>query len=380
MMRLRNAWACLLLLMVSSVAFAQAEMVTKACDIRYVNEHLYYHLGDEMNVVDIDVEWPSVVDSSVEAALQTYLCKELFGVEAADFGTGYSLFKARFGQPVREKFTSLPNPDKYCYVSIGLKELGHVPHRFISFSLDKVITPQKLSTQKADTTHTLFTYDLVNDKILLLGDVLNLSSLSPDNSNYELFTQLLLRNSDIPDNEEITFMRLTQACLADYGLHIEGVYGNDTQLFGFTSVVGVDEKSPFLTKQVRKVMRQKLAATPIEQVPTETELNGESVYAKVDSMPKYPGGVASMQQFLAQNVTYPATEEGRKVQGRVLLSVVVTKDGFLRDIRVEQSVSPLIDREAVRVMRLMPRWKPGTIAGKPVNARIKMPISFVLHP
>jgi len=366
--------------MIPGMAYAQTELVTKACDIRYVNDHLFYHLGDEMNVVDIDVEWPSVVDFSREPALQTYLCKELFGVEADNFTEGYRLFKARFGQPVTEKFASLPDHHKYCNASIELKELGHVPHRFISFSLDRVVTPQKLSTQKADTTHTLFTYDLVNNKILLINDLLHLASIAPGGSNHTAFTQLLLIGSDIPNNNEIISMRLTQACLTSNSLLLEGLYDNGMQLSRFVSVIETNAKSGFLAKDLRKMLKQKLPETPKEQIPVETELGGEAVYAKVDNMPIYPGGAAEMQQFLAKNITYPAAEEAQKVQGRVLLSLVITKNGYIKDIHVENSVSPLIDREAVRVVRLMPRWKAGTIGGNPVNARIKMPISFVVKP
>ena len=86
-----------------------------------------------------------------------------------------------------------------------------------------------------------------------------------------------------------------------------------------------------------------------------------------------------MIKFLSDNVKYPAECEKQGVQGRVILRIVIDKDGSVTDIEVEKSVHPLLDAEAVRVASSMPRWQPATKDGQPVRIRYSLPITFSLN-
>jgi protein TonB len=96
------------------------------------------------------------------------------------------------------------------------------------------------------------------------------------------------------------------------------------------------------------------------------------------TMPKYPGGTEKMFDFIADNLRWPYDDESC-IQGRVIVSFIVEKDGSLTDIKVEKSIDPLFDKEAVRVVKSMPKWEPGMWNGKPARVKFFVPIRFRLE-
>lgn len=102
------------------------------------------------------------------------------------------------------------------------------------------------------------------------------------------------------------------------------------------------------------------------------------VFTAVEHLPEFPGGVAAFGKFLGTHVRYPKDAREKGIQGRVIVTFVVEKDGKLSDIKVVRSVSPDIDAEALRVLALSPKWKPGTQKGKAVRVQYSVPISFTL--
>lgn len=103
------------------------------------------------------------------------------------------------------------------------------------------------------------------------------------------------------------------------------------------------------------------------------------VYDVVEQMPSFPGGISGLRTYLNQNIRYPAEAQENCVQGRVVVSFVVGKDGHISDVTVLRSVDPSLDKEAVRVIRNMPRWTPGKQGGEPVKVRYNVPVSFRLN-
>lgn len=108
-------------------------------------------------------------------------------------------------------------------------------------------------------------------------------------------------------------------------------------------------------------------------------VNKNSVYDVVEQMPSFPGGISGLRTYLNQNIRYPAEAQENCVQGRVVVSFVVGKDGHISDVTVLRSVDPSLDKEAVRVVRNMPRWTPGKQGGEPVRVRYNVPVSFRLN-
>lgn len=108
-------------------------------------------------------------------------------------------------------------------------------------------------------------------------------------------------------------------------------------------------------------------------------VNKNSVYDVVEQMPSFPGGISGLRTYLNQNIRYPAEAQENCVQGRVVVSFVVGKDGHISDVTVLRSVDPSLDKEAIRVIRNMPRWTPGKQRGEPVRVRYNVPVSFRLN-
>ena len=110
----------------------------------------------------------------------------------------------------------------------------------------------------------------------------------------------------------------------------------------------------------------------------EEESDGEAdIFQVVEDMPQFPGG--SVQKWIAKNVKYPMIAQENNIQGKVFVQFVIEKDGSVSDVKVARSVDPSLDKEAIRVVKAMPKWKPGKQRGKPVRVSYTVPINFQLQ-
>ncbi len=100
------------------------------------------------------------------------------------------------------------------------------------------------------------------------------------------------------------------------------------------------------------------------------------IYTFVEQMPEFPGGQSAFMDFLKNNIQFPAEALTNKEEGRVIAQFVVMDDGVVTDTKIVKGVSESIDREALRVLALMPRWTPGKQNGRPVHVRFLVPINF----
>lgn len=105
----------------------------------------------------------------------------------------------------------------------------------------------------------------------------------------------------------------------------------------------------------------------------------DPIFERPDKMPEFPGGMTECLKFLNKNMKYPKEAQMNGEQGRVILKFVVDRKGSITDIEVVRSVSPSIDKEAIRVIKKMPKWNPGIVNGKPVRVRFTVPIMFRLN-
>lgn len=125
---------------------------------------------------------------------------------------------------------------------------------------------------------------------------------------------------------------------------------------------------------------QEQVAPPAEASTDEVRGTVEGpIFEVVEKAPEFPGGVQALMKFLQDNVKYPQNARDANIEGRVICQYVVTTDGSIADIKVIRGVDPSLDEEAVRVIKSMPKWKPGMQNGQPVNVRYTIPISFKLQ-
>ena len=104
----------------------------------------------------------------------------------------------------------------------------------------------------------------------------------------------------------------------------------------------------------------------------------DDVYDVVEKMPEFPGGMAELMKYLNSNIKYPVEAHKAGIQGRVVVSFVVNKDGTVKDAKIVRSVDKSIDAEALRVISAMPKWQPGYQDGKAVSVRYTVPVTFRL--
>ena len=117
---------------------------------------------------------------------------------------------------------------------------------------------------------------------------------------------------------------------------------------------------------------------PIPNPYINSESSEEKVFGVVEQMPSFPGGQQKLMDYLAENIRYPEELAETCVQGRVIVTFVVEKDGSISDVKVAKSLDPLLDKEAVRVVSGMPKWYPGKQNGVAVRVRYVIPVTFRL--
>ena len=107
--------------------------------------------------------------------------------------------------------------------------------------------------------------------------------------------------------------------------------------------------------------------------------SNDKVLEKAEVMPEFPGGEQAMMDFVAKNVQYPKEAMEKEISGRVLVGFIVEKDGSISETEVVKGIGGGCDEEAVRVVKAMPKWKPGKQDGKPVRVHFLLPLTFKLQ-
>lgn len=162
----------------------------------------------------------------------------------------------------------------------------------------------------------------------------------------------------------------------------------------------VPEKMNVVDEQVSDVIENETKHTSDSNKENHTGIYGNDVYASsleetlspvavdendnplnfqvVERLPEFPGGMVEFMKWLTKNLSYPVIAQQQKIQGKVLVSFIINKDGTISSPKVVNSVSPELDREALRVIRIMPKWKPGEDHGKPCRTYFCIPVVFKL--
>ncbi len=114
-------------------------------------------------------------------------------------------------------------------------------------------------------------------------------------------------------------------------------------------------------------------------ISTSVEENDDSdVFGAVDEMPSFPGGPSALIEYLSKAIRYPVEAEENGVQGRVICSFVIERDGSISNVKVMKGVDPSLDKEAIRVIKAMPKWIPGKLNGTAVRTKYTAPVIFRL--
>jgi protein TonB len=117
----------------------------------------------------------------------------------------------------------------------------------------------------------------------------------------------------------------------------------------------------------------------IEEPAPLVEEEKEEVFLVVEEMPEFPGGMAAMQKFISSNIKYPRAASAQGLEGRVIVTFVINGQGEVDKVEVVKGIGGGCDEEAVRVVKMLPKWKPGRQNGRPVSVKFTVPIKFALN-
>ena len=173
-------------------------------------------------------------------------------------------------------------------------------------------------------------------------------------SSVKFTAPIIKKDSEVKEEDEIK---------------LDEVQKSDKAVGAFT-VEGNDEVGGAVLKAKEEIA----APEPPKHVVEETK-----IFTVVEQMPMYPGGDAALMGYLRDNIKYPTVAAENGVQGRVVVGFVVERDGSITDVNILRGVDPSLDREAMRVVKSMPRWNPGKQNGSAVRVKYQVPVSFRLQ-
>ncbi len=138
-------------------------------------------------------------------------------------------------------------------------------------------------------------------------------------------------------------------------------------------------KNKYLTNYVYVFKKEEHVKSIMMPIDGNSELvDTDKIYEQVEEMPSFPGGSNALLSFIAANLKYPVAAQENGIQGRVIVKFVVDKDGRITDVEITRSVAPSLDEEAMRIVKAMPKWKPGKLKGNCVRVKYTIPIVFGL--
>lgn len=115
-----------------------------------------------------------------------------------------------------------------------------------------------------------------------------------------------------------------------------------------------------------------------EATNSVAEQQSDEAVCGCEEMPEFPGGIVNLISYMSDNIKYPQKARKEGVQGQVMVAFIVSKDGSLKNIQIAKGVSPELDAEALRVVKMMPKWTPGKNEGKTVDVKYELPVDFKL--
>lgn len=347
--------------------------------IKYLSENKLYKRGDNVTVTNIDMEWSLSLDGDGMANLQTILCHDVLCVNASTLQDGLVEFHKQLG----EEITHMPDSVRCHYINIKLEELWIEHGRYVSFYLMRQETNQK--GKQLSGVKKFMTYDLVNNDTLETNKVFR-PQYDDEESYYNrvAFESLIERNNvcDDDDRPNIDLTLLPQ----DFALYGNSMFFGlggaiDHENFASVSLANLYALGMLKNNFIRWYQGKGKKKSSITTIANDfdSSLSTDSLSKQISKAASFPGGLDSLASYLKQNVEYPAIDMTLHNQGRVVVAFNVEKDGTLSDLTVIKSLTPGLDREAVRVIRNMPKWQPALRNDKPVRVRMTLPITYKLR-
>lgn len=369
---MKNYIILLFALLTVSTGIAQTvENRPLAYCVRYEKAHLFLQKDSGFNVVDYDIEWPQFIDFDDAVSLKQAISYSMTGIASADLDSALSNVNIVYGNPVKEQFKTIPDDNRFCYITANAKIVGYQKGHWIAYYLEDKVEPQKLSEFKASRHNRIIVYDISRDKLLMANQLVNpgVTARAEDQDFYDILF------SPLPDD----FFNNMVSCQID-GIWIDKAYlyflmtaQTPEQQFTYTSRLPLNDYYYALSREGRRVFLKDAKPKEPRTITAPTTWHGDSIYNNVEKMPEFRGGIDGLKQYLS-HITAPETLSGKST--KAITSFVVDKDGNVQDVSIISPCSPEIDRHAVSVIKGMPKFTPGEHNGKKVSVRMYMPITY----
>ena len=364
----------------AGASFLHAQTTRNA--VAYDDSYHLYQRAKELSIVHMDVEWPRVIDNSRCWALQKALTSFFFADSTsynADSSCPEQEAFAHYAEGLGNALDSMPEtPGMHkTYADYKLRMLATVPNRLVILVGEREV--RDADSLQGQVERCYFNYDLIHDRMLSTDDIFNARKLKGYESRSE-FEGLLYATAiiDEQETEEIRLDLMPQqvALLGDNVLFDLG----GTPTLHNISMVPAQYLRSFLTKTFRKWQEEPVAAYSSTSI-TEDMIYGhvDSLCLVADSMASYPNGDrAGVLSYLSKNLNLTSAQTASS-DLRLLVTFIVNKDGSLDQFVMLSPSQPLVDREVIKVLRDLLRWKPAIKDHHPVPTRVFFPINLSLQ-
>lgn len=370
--------ACLLLPALCRADGSDARPMRYKMD--YVSGAYLRKSGSTLHFVTADLEWPAWINAGRPQTLMNHLAAKLFGNTDFAVADGFDRYLDSLGEPLE----AVPDDDaglNKVYHSLELKLVEYSTARYISFRI-MAAERNAESHQVRSMVHHIFTYDIVNDRILGKTDLLRKICFEGNVAYYDFMNLVRQQTpSEYWEDERFYSMGFPQEfCLMNDGLVCDLGFTSYDSPANLLVFIPYKEAYDYYTKALKKLLQAEARLNPVGPVSTQ-ESAGEAVdttkvYNVAEENPVFQGGQDEMIKFMTDNLRFPPIEEMLEIKGRVVAQFVVERDGTVSTVSVVGPASPGFDREVVRVVKMMPRWTPGKIGGQSVRTRMSLPITW----
>lgn len=382
MKRLLNVFAALCMCL---TMHAQTAAHGKNYYVNYVSQTWLAQNADDVWLVKLNVEWPLLLEGYTMPALQAYLAEHLLGTNATTFHDSFAQLYSKTGLPILQ----MPNDGRITrhYLNATLQMTHHEAGRYVSFFLNASETDSNGKATRSEKRY--FTYDITGDRILTAQDVFHTANMA---GTYDNTCRIVFEN-DIAQNAQCAEAEMAnidlQTLPLDFSLEGSNIrfgLGGSSNNFSWVSTERMEQLSLFNRKFLKYLKGEdkkkkasepaNIISQPFSQQDYFVDQNTDSIFYAAEEMPRFAEGNDSLFSYIGSHISLPQADCTTSINGRVIVSFVVEKDGSLSNFAVLRSINPQIDRASVDVLRGSKPWLPGKKNGQPVRAVFTMPIIF----
>ena len=385
-MKIKSLMLMSVMLFITTDLAAQLSMDKQRNRIDYVEESHLLRQGNIVTVLNVNFEWPIRLSNYPTTALHAVLSQMFFGKDCNNLEEGMADYLEGLGKEIRQ----MPNETglEKRYVNLKLLAMAWEKDKYISMLASR--TYRKGDQAAPDSVfNQLLTYDIVADNVLRMEDIIKKFLLTNKKTRSHLIQTFLEYSPqvEIGINKVVDYFDAlpNEACLMPLGVLFATQRKKDTEGIYAFSLVPNDVMSPFMKATAMNTLmgknKRRNVPSPMSIPMANDSIPKDSmfIYDYTATMPEYNGKTRDMMAYIHRQIKYPAYEKMQGIQGKVVVSFVVERDGSLTSPSVISPVSPGIDRQAVAAVMAMPKWKPGKNNDDPVRVRMKIPITFKLQ-